>query len=70
MAKTAMIRARVEPELKAQAEAILRGLGLSATDAITLFYHQVVQHRGLPFEVRRANAAPGEPANTLSGAGV
>ena len=38
MPKTEMIRARVEPELKSQAEAIFSELGLSATEAVTLFY--------------------------------
>ena len=38
MAKTEMIRARVEPELKYQAEEVFSGLGLSPTEAITLFY--------------------------------
>ena len=56
MAKTEMIRARVEPELKHQAEALLRELGMSATEAITLFYRQVTMHRGLPFEVKIPNA--------------
>ena len=49
MAKTEMIRARVEPELKREAEELFLGLGLSATEAITLFYRQVTLHRGLPF---------------------
>lgn len=56
MAKTETIRARVEPELKQQAEALLRELGLSVTEAITLFYRQVTMHRGLPFEVKIPNA--------------
>ena len=55
MAKTAMIRARVEPELKQQAEEILSHLGLSPTAAITLFYRQVVLQYGLPFSVRLPN---------------
>ena len=55
MSKSAMIRARVEPELKDRAEAMLELLGLSATTAITLFYRQIVQHRGLPFVVRVPN---------------
>jgi addiction module RelB/DinJ family antitoxin len=38
MAKTEMIRARVEPELKHAAEAVLKELGLTPTEAITLFY--------------------------------
>ncbi len=52
MAKTEFIRARVEPELKTHAEAIFSKLGLSPTDAITLFYVQVILHGGLPFPVR------------------
>lgn len=57
MAKTAMIRARVEPSLKKRAEAMMEALGLSATSAITLFYRQIVQRRGLPFEVSLPNRA-------------
>lgn len=56
MAKTETIRARVEPELKHEAESVLRDLGLSPTDAITLFYTQVTLYGGLPFPVRIPNA--------------
>ena len=56
MAKTEMIRARVEPELKSQAEEVFSGLGLSPTEAITLFYRQVTLHHGLPFAVKVPNA--------------
>lgn len=55
MAKTEMIRARVEPELKREAEDLFSALGLSTTEAITLFYRQVTLHQGLPFEVRIPN---------------
>ena len=56
MPKTEMIRARVEPNLKHEAEEIFAALGLSATEAIKLFYRQVSLHHGLPFEVRIPNA--------------
>ncbi len=55
MAKAAMIRVRVEPELKKDVENIFQELGLSITEAITLFYRQVRLNRGLPFEVRIPN---------------
>ena len=55
MSKSAMIRARVTPDLKDRAEAILEQLGLTATTAITLFYRQIVQQRGLPFDLRVPN---------------
>lgn len=50
MSKTAMIRARVDPTLKGKAESILSAIGLSATDAITMFYKQVQMRNGLPFD--------------------
>ena len=56
MNKSAMIRARVDPNLKDEVESILGQLGLSATQAITLFYQQVKLNRGLPFDVRIPNA--------------
>ena len=55
MAKTATIRARIEPELKLQAEELFAQLGLSVTQAITLFYKQVTLQKGLPFAVRIPN---------------
>jgi len=55
MAKTAMIRARINPELKKDVENIFNVLGLSTTEAINLFYYQVKLHKGLPFEVKIPN---------------
>jgi DNA-damage-inducible protein J len=55
MAKSGIIRARIEPELKEEAEIIFSALGLSITKAITLFYRQVKLMKGLPFEVRIPN---------------
>ena len=52
MAKTANLYARVEPELKEQAEEILMTLGIPASSAITMFYRQIVLQRGLPFDVK------------------
>jgi DNA-damage-inducible protein J len=56
-AMSGVIRARVDPTLKAKAEAILESVGLNASDAIRLFYSQVALRRGLPFEVKVPNAA-------------
>lgn len=55
MTKSAMIRARVDSTLKEEVEGILQELGLSTTQAITLFYQQVRLTKGLPFEVRLPN---------------
>jgi len=56
MAKTAVITARVDPALKQQTELVLKELGLTPTQAITLFYKQVNLHNGLPFPVNIPNA--------------
>ena len=56
MPKTAVINARIEPALKQQVEDILEELGLTTTEAVTLFFKRVKNYRGLPFEVRLPNA--------------
>jgi DNA-damage-inducible protein J len=60
MTKTDTIRARVDPELKHEAESVFRALGLSPTEAIRLFYRQVILRRGLPFSVEIPNAGTQE----------
>jgi len=56
MGKTGYITARIEPKLKARAARVLANVGVSTTDAITMFLRQVVLRNGLPFEVRVPNA--------------
>lgn len=55
MAKTAMIRARTNEDVKTDVEDILKRLGLTISDAVNLFLNQVRLHKGLPFEVRIPN---------------
>ncbi len=55
MAKTSTISARIDPTTKQRAEAIFTKLGLTASQAIMLFYKQVELHRGLPFPVELPN---------------
>lgn len=55
MMKSATIRARIEPELKDNVEHILQSLGVSTTDAITMFYKQIELHHGLPFKIELPN---------------
>jgi DNA-damage-inducible protein J len=53
--KSGYINARVEPKLKKSAEAVLDKIGLSTTDAVTIFLKQVVAHKGMPFPVKVPN---------------
>lgn len=66
MAKTGYITARVEPKLKASAGRVLSKVGVSTSDAITMFLRQVVLLDGLPFEVRVPNVATARALRELS----
>lgn len=57
-AKSANLYARIEPEVKEQAESILSALGIPASNAINMFYKQIILQRGLPFEVKIPSASP------------
>ena len=49
--KSANIYARIEPDVKEQAESILSALGVPASNAINMFYKQIILHKGIPFDV-------------------
>lgn len=55
--KTSTISARIDPELKQKVERVFRELGLTSSQAITLFYKQVELQQGLPFVVKIPNDA-------------
>jgi DNA-damage-inducible protein J len=57
MSKTSMITARVDPRLKRETEKILKNLGLTTSQAITLFFNQINLRQGLPFAVAMPNSA-------------
>lgn len=52
MAKTGNLYARIEPDVKEQAEAILDTLGISVSSAINMFYRQIILQRGIPFSMK------------------
>ena len=56
MNKTATVRARIEPSLKREADAVLSKAGISSTEAIRIFYRHVVLMRGIPFPIHIPNA--------------
>jgi len=55
MAKTAMTHARLNPEIKQDAERILKELGISISTAQELFYRQIIACKGIPFDLRIPN---------------
>lgn len=52
MVKSANLYVRIEPDVKEQAESILNALGIPASNAITMFYRQIILKNGLPFDVK------------------
>ena len=58
MARTANVFARVEPDIKKQAEDILLQLGIPMSNAISSFLRRIILQRGLPFNVTLSNPLP------------
>ena len=56
--KSANLYARIEPEVKEQAENILSTLGIPASNAINMFYKQIILNNGLPFEAKIPSSRP------------
>jgi DNA-damage-inducible protein J len=56
MTKSAFVRARVEPELKEEAETILHELGISPTQAVTMLYKYVAHEHKWPTTIKIPNA--------------
>ena len=52
MQRTSNVFARVEPEIKEQAERVLSQLGIPMSNAIGLFLRQVIMQRGIPFDMK------------------
>lgn len=57
MNKSATVHARIEPGLKRSVEAVFKRVGLTSSEAITLFFAQVKLRKGLPFPVQMPNPA-------------
>lgn len=56
--KTEAVYARLDQSTKTEAESIFKKLGISASTAIGMFYRQVIQERGLPFELKVKEEVP------------
>lgn len=55
MAQEARISSRIDRDLKTKSEAILAELGIRPSQAITMFYTQIIRQRGLPLELKIPN---------------
>lgn len=59
----AVVRARVTSEVKSQASAIFKSMGLTTSDAIRMMLVQVVAEKALPFEIKLPNSTTQEAIN-------
>ena len=50
-AKTANVTARIQPDIKESAEAILEKLGIPVSVFIDMTYRQVIAQKGVPFSL-------------------
>ena len=58
MARTSNIFARVEPEVKEQAEQVLDRLGIPMSNAVSMFLKQIILQRGIPFDMKLPKNMP------------
>ncbi|MDR3120364.1 MAG: type II toxin-antitoxin system RelB/DinJ family antitoxin [Clostridiales bacterium] len=52
MAKSSAMTIRIDPEIKSQADYVLRYLGMTTSEAVTIFLRQVILNNGIPFPIK------------------
>ncbi|MCI6752501.1 MAG: type II toxin-antitoxin system RelB/DinJ family antitoxin [Selenomonadaceae bacterium] len=65
MPKADTITMRVDPQLKRQAEALCKDMGLTLSSAYTLFLKAIVNTRSIPFEIKASPALPKDTAEAF-----
>ena len=58
MANTSAVYARIDTNLKDNAESILSQLGISPSSAIQMLYSQIVLKKGIPFDLKLPSSEP------------
>lgn len=53
MSKTTSMNIRIEPNLKKQVEEILADLGMNISDAVTIYFKQIVLTDSIPLQIKR-----------------
>jgi addiction module RelB/DinJ family antitoxin len=49
---SAIVKSRIDPDLKRQAEAVLEEIGLKPRAALELYYKQIIKRRAIPFPLQ------------------
>lgn len=61
MAKTATVSARIDEDVKDEAEDILRQLGIPVSVVINTLYHQIINRKGIPFTLTLSDKDTDKP---------
>lgn len=67
MRKNAIIHARINSDIKVRAEKIFDAIGVNASEAINIFFRQVVLKNGIPFKVEIPNKTTLKALKELEG---
>ena len=67
MANTSPVYARINSQLKENAESVMKKLGLTPSNVIQMLYSQIVLLQGMPFEIKLPERTPVD-ISSLSGA--
>jgi DNA-damage-inducible protein J len=60
MSKTSTLHVRIDPNLKNEAEKLLKSFGISSSEAINMFYTQICLKRAIPFSINDSEISPNE----------
>ena len=55
MSENQIVRSRIDPIVKQEANRILKNMGMTLSDGIRLFLHQVIAEKALPFKIKMPN---------------
>lgn len=55
MRKSATIHTRIDEITKKKAQNILKILNIPMSEAISMFFRQIILHKGIPFEIKIPN---------------
>ncbi len=69
MSRATTVQARIQPELKEMGDAILKKIGITASQAINALYAQIILRKGIPFELRIPNKATKRAMDELAHGG-
>ena len=58
MSRTSSVFVHVEPEIKEQAEVVLKKLGIPMSNAVGMFLRQIILQQGIPFDVKLPGTTP------------